>query len=165
MGQAKAVKQTVEWPVIWDYMTFMWCHHNGALTWNSMVALWNYSDVRMGTMASQITRLAIVYSTVYSGADQRKHQSCASLAFVWGIHRWTVNSSHEGPLMRKMFPFDDVIMGTITHIPGKPVFLKHFEAWTNWSLIYRRHFFCFSLIQIFHILIWCKFIFQGPIYN
>ena len=36
----------------------------------------------MGTMASQITSLTIVYSTVYSDADQRKHQSSASLAFV-----------------------------------------------------------------------------------
>ena len=41
----------------------------------------------MGTMASQITGLTVVYSTVHSGADQRKHQSSASLAFVWGIHR------------------------------------------------------------------------------
>ena len=41
----------------------------------------------MGTMASQITSLAIVYSTVYSGADQRKYQSSVSLAFVRGIHR------------------------------------------------------------------------------
>ena len=41
----------------------------------------------MTTIASQITSLAFVYSTVYSDADQRKHQSSASLAFVWGIHR------------------------------------------------------------------------------
>ena len=41
----------------------------------------------MGAIASQITSLTIVYSTVYSDADQRKHQSSASLAFVWGIHR------------------------------------------------------------------------------
>ena len=41
----------------------------------------------MTTMASQITSLTVVYSTVYSGADQGKHQSSASLAFVWGIHR------------------------------------------------------------------------------
>ena len=40
----------------------------------------------MGTIASQITSLTIVYSTVYSDADERKHQSSASLAFVWGIH-------------------------------------------------------------------------------
>ena len=43
----------------------------------------------MGSMTSQITSLTIVYSAVYSGADQREHQSSASLAFVWGIHRGT----------------------------------------------------------------------------
>ena len=59
----------------------------------------------------QITRLTIVYSSVYSDADQRKHQSSASLAFVWGIHRWPVNSPHKWPVTLKMFPFDDVIMG------------------------------------------------------
>ena len=64
----------------------------------------------MDAMASQITSLTIVYSLVYSGADQRKHQSSASLAFVRGIHRWPVNSPHKGPVTRKMFPFDDVIM-------------------------------------------------------
>ena len=64
----------------------------------------------MGAMASQITSLTIVYSTVYSGADQRKHQSPASLAFVLGIHREPVNSPHKWPVTRKMFPFDDVIM-------------------------------------------------------
>ena len=64
----------------------------------------------MGVMASQINSLTIVYSTVYSGADQRKHQSGASLAFVRGIHRSPVNSPHKGPVTRKMFPFDDVIM-------------------------------------------------------
>ena len=41
--------------------------------------------VIMGTIASQIASLSIVYSTVYSDADQRKHQSYASLAFVRGI--------------------------------------------------------------------------------
>ena len=63
----------------------------------------------MSSMASQITSLMIVYS-VYSGAHQRKHQSSVSLAFVRGIHRWPVNSPHKGPVTRKMFPFDDVIM-------------------------------------------------------
>ena len=55
----------------------------------------HYSDVIVGTMASQITSLTSVYSTVYSGADQRKHQGSASLAFA---------SNAE------MLPFDDVIM-------------------------------------------------------
>ena len=60
----------------------------------------------MGAIASQNTSLTIVYSTVYSGTDQRKHGSSASLAFVRGIHRWPVNSTHKGPVSRKMFPFD-----------------------------------------------------------
>ena len=64
----------------------------------------------MSAMASQITSLTIVYSSVYSGADQRKDQSSASLAFVRGIHRQPVNSLHKGPVTQKMFPFDDVIM-------------------------------------------------------
>ena len=49
-------------------------------------------------MASQITILTIVHATVYSGADQRKHQGSVSLAFVWGIRRWPVNSPHKGPI-------------------------------------------------------------------
>ena len=68
----------------------------------------HYNDVIMGAMASQITNLAIVYSIVYSGADQRIHQSSASLAFVWGIHRGPVNSPHKWPVTRKMLPLDDV---------------------------------------------------------
>ena len=64
----------------------------------------------MSGMASQITSLTIVYSTVYPGADQRKHQSPASLAFVRGIHRGPMNSPHKWPVTRKLFPFDDVIM-------------------------------------------------------
>ena len=64
----------------------------------------------MGALASQITSLTIVYSTEYSDADQSKHQSSASLAFVRGTHRGPVNSPHEWPVTRKMFPFDDVIM-------------------------------------------------------
>ena len=71
----------------------------------------HYCDVIIGALASQITSLMIVYSTVYSDADQRKHQSFASLAFVRGIHRGPVNSPHKWPVTRKMFPFDDVIMG------------------------------------------------------
>ena len=70
----------------------------------------HYNDVIMGAIASQITSLATVYSIVYSDADQRKHQSSASLAFVRGIHRGPVSSPHKWPVTRKMFAFDDVIM-------------------------------------------------------
>ena len=70
----------------------------------------HYNAVIMGTTGSQITNLTIVYSTVYSGSNQRKHQSSAALAFVRGIHRRPVNSPHKWPVTRKMFPFDDVII-------------------------------------------------------
>ena len=69
----------------------------------------HYNAVIMSTMASQIASLTND-TTVYSDADKKKHQSSASLAFVRGIHRWPVNSPHKGPVTRKMFPFDDVIM-------------------------------------------------------
>ena len=80
----------------------------------------HYDDVIMSAMASQINSLTIVYSSIYSGADQTKHQSSASLTFVRGIRRWLVNSPHKWPVTRKMFPFDDVIMqiciyGSIQH--------------------------------------------------
>ena len=68
------------------------------------------NDVIMSAVASQITGVSIVCSTVGSGANQRKHQSSASLAFVRGIHRWPLNSPHKRPLTRKMFSFDDAIM-------------------------------------------------------
>ena len=81
------------------------------------IDLQHYNDVIMGAIGSQITSLMIVYTTVYSDADQRKHQSSASLAFVRGIHGGPVNSPRKWPVTRKMFPFDDVIMkDVIIHI-------------------------------------------------
>ena len=70
----------------------------------------HYNDVIMSEMASKITSLPIVHSTVYSGTGQRKYQSSASLAFVRGINRWPVNSPHKGSVTRKMFLLDDIIM-------------------------------------------------------
>ena len=78
------------------------------IPWLIVLHNFHYNDVIMSAMASQITSLTIVYLSVNSGVDQRKHQSSASLAFVRGIPRWPVNSPHIGPLTRKMFPFDDV---------------------------------------------------------
>ena len=63
----------------------------------------------MGAMASQITSLTIVYSIVYLGADRRKHQTRHWP--LWG--EFTGNSPHKWPVTRKMFPFDDVIMGDL----------------------------------------------------
>ena len=71
----------------------------------------HYSDVIIKAMTSQITHVTIVYLTACADADQRKYQSSASLALVRWIHRWPVNSPHKGPVMRKMFPYDDVIIG------------------------------------------------------
>ena len=66
----------------------------------------HHSDVIMGAMASQITSLIIVYSTVYSSSEQRKHQSSASLvtgefpaqntsnvenASIWWLHHKLVD--------------------------------------------------------------------------
>ena len=73
----------------------------------------HYSDVIMDMMASEITSLTFVYSTVCSGTDQRKHRNSASLAFVRGINRWLVNSLHKGSGTRKMSPFDGVIMHSL----------------------------------------------------
>ena len=68
---------------------------------SSVSAHKHYCDVIMNTIACQITSLTILYLTVNSGTDQRKHQSSASLAFVRGIHRRPVNSPHKGPVTRK----------------------------------------------------------------
>ena len=80
-------------------------HHTPA--WSRWI---HYNDVIMSAMASQINGFFIVCSSVGSGADQRKYHSSASLAFVRGICRWPVISPHKGPITRKMFPFDVVIM-------------------------------------------------------
>ena len=88
----------------------------------------HFNDVIMSAVASRITSLTIVYSTVYSGADQRKHQSSASLVFVRGIHRRPVNSPHKGPVTRKFFPSDDVIMS------NQRLFVRGIHRW------YRKHF-------------------------
>ena len=85
----------------------------------------HYSDVIMSPMASQIMGVSIVYSTICSGADQSKHHSSASLAFVNGIHWWQVNFSHKGSVTRQMFSFDDVIM----------IVLKPYRIWwCGWIL-------------------------------
>ena len=74
------------------FLSYAWttsCHTNHRLTvdlkrHDTYVAVMrcHYNDVIMSAMASQIASLTSVYSTVYSGADQRKHQRSASLAFV-----------------------------------------------------------------------------------
>ena len=103
----------------------------------------------MGTIASQITSLAIVYSIVYSSADQRKHQSSASLAFVWGIHRGPVNSPHKWPVTRKMFKSDDVIM-TRTHQQSGPLHKR--PSWIGAECVWE----CTKVIQCLDAFLYKK---------
>ena len=91
--------------------------------------VYHYSDVIIGAITSQITSLTIVYSTVYSGANQRKHQSSASLAFYAGNSPGPVNSPHKWPVTRKMFPFDDVIMWCKHWWPQPVCFTNHYTHW------------------------------------
>ena len=93
-----------------------------------------HNDVIMGAIASQITSLAIVHSSVYSDADKRKHQSSASLAFMRGTHRRPVNSPHKWPVTRKMLPFDDVII-SCSPCHSAFSFLKYdyLKLWTWYS--------------------------------
>ena len=84
--------------------------HKWPVTWK-MFPFDDVIMVIMSVMASQIICVSIVYPTVCSSADQRKHQSSVSLAFVRGIDQWLMNSQHKGLVTWKMFwLFDDVIM-------------------------------------------------------
>ena len=92
---------------IYIYTDFQnWINHS----W--LIKNLHYNDVIMNGMASQITSISTVCSTVCSGTNQRniKAQSSTSLAFVRGIHWWLVGSRHKRHVTRKMFPFDHLIM-------------------------------------------------------
>ena len=103
MRTVQYVKVNMNWPHMFSHLIYYI---------DSMITLITIhsNNVIMGAMTSQITSLTTVYSTACSGADQRKHQSSASLAFVDGIHQWPVNSPHKGPVKRKILPFDDIII-------------------------------------------------------
>ena len=110
----------------------------------------------MSTMASQLISIAIIYSSVYLVADQRKHQSSASPAFVRGIHGWPGNPPHKGPVTRKMFPFDCVIM------------------FFHWSLFYKSVYFValvikyvvpFSVTRGSGIVAWAHYSIIAPLFN
>ena len=85
----------------WDTLWIMWHPRNAAV--EAAECTVHYDDVIMTQLASQITSLTVVYSAVYSDADQRKHQSSASLAFVWGIHRDRWIPRTKGQLRGKCF--------------------------------------------------------------
>ena len=95
--------------------------------------------VTMNAMASQITSISIFCSAVCSDAHQRKHQSSALLAFVRVIRRWPVDSPRKGPVTRKMFPFDDVIMFLIT---GS----LRAEFTSHWWVLFKKGQWCGNLL-------------------
>ena len=133
----------------------------------------HYIDVIMTTMASQITSLTVIYSTVYSDSDQRKHQSSASLAFVWGIHRdrWIPRTTGQlrGKCFHLMtsswryFPYSVTSSLNVTsvaafhcnEIPSSLYYKTHFsrqlDCWSlrcSWSIACRR---CSSYIFIINL--------------
>ena len=135
------------WPKLYIGMRYLY---------NFLTCYDHYDDVIMGEIASQINSLTIVYSAVYSGADQSKHQSSASLAFVWGIHRGPVNSPHKWTVTRKMFPFDDSyhVAGVrkLTAIRGiKTMKTKRCFLWICFFLI-------FSNTESGHVLVLDRFV-------
>ena len=73
---------------------FLWkCRSIYVWLWTVNISLWPH----------QMETFSALLLTVCSDADQRKHQSSASLAFVRGIHRLPVDSLHKGPVTRKCF--------------------------------------------------------------
>ena len=83
------------------------------ICWNWPIYRWQVLNPKRKSYQHHLDNMnavSIVYPTVCSGADQRKHRSSASLAYVRGIHRWSVNSPHKGPVTGKMLPFDEIIM-------------------------------------------------------
>ena len=84
--------------------------HQRSIIAFSGIVYYHYSAVIMGTMASQITSLTIVYSTVNS-APIKENIKAPHHWPSWGeFTGWPVNSPHKGPVTRKMLPFHDVIM-------------------------------------------------------
>ena len=106
------------------------------------------NDVIMSALASQITSLTVVYSGVCSRTDQRKHQNSASLAFVRGIHRWPMNSLHKGPVTRKVFSFDDVIMMKRCRL------YSHIHIYVDWYKvrIWRLHSLQMDIRHVFKLV-------------
>ena len=100
----------------------------------------HYNDVIMGMIVSQITSLTIVYSTVHSGADQRKHQSSASMAFVRGIHRFPVISGEwkYDILVLSKSLYGAYRVGTNQHELDNGLAMHHYL--NQWCLNTLKHF-------------------------
>ena len=170
-------------PLIFSSFHHQWCLNNPSLPKLGLRAVCcscHYNDVIMTTIASQITSLAVVYSTLYSDADQRKHQSSASLAFVWGIHRDRWIPRTKGELRGKCFHLmtsSCVITncGEHPHIPSHPFFFLNSSSRLLEENITRKHYlyawsclsFFFSFLSLLFLLIfwsgWISIAVCGPI--
>ena len=134
--------------------------------WNTKQSTLHYDDVIMTMLASQITSLTVVYSIVYSGVNQRKHQSSASLAFVQEIHRGPVNFPHKWPVTRKMFPFDDVVMKIMWIFHGMLCFYynntncRAVQSSDRWQMGSHN---LIELMYIIHTALSSKWVLKGPI--
>ena len=107
-------------------------HGNSCIILYISITQSQYHDCRWpGDTRSQVIS-SISIDTV-SGADQRKHQSSASLAFLLGIHRWPLNSLHKWPVMWKMLPLDDVIMSIMF---GSYIIYCVSGTWTSFSFLH-----------------------------
>ena len=118
------------YPIIWCIETFHCSNANIAtLKYRAKFILLFYSELNYQDNQPNHSKMEAVSHWRRNGRDgvsnhqphdcllnclftrgSKKTSKLASLAFVWGIHRWPVNIPHKGPVTRKMFPFDDVIM-------------------------------------------------------
>ena len=121
-------------------------------------------------MASEITSLTIVYSTVYSRRRSKKTSKLRVTGLCAGIHRWPVNSPHKGPVTRKLFPFDDVIMRSKYPGHGCVLYHIHFRHYSlRIKISIKISFQCslkLILIKKFHGIPWnlINFIFKEIIF-
>ena len=92
-----------------------------------------------GAMASDITDFSIVYSTVCSGAYQRKSKASRRWP-LWGEPTGDWWFPSQRPVTRKMFPFGDVIRKASTNVVAWHIHIQHLtsyrvlpdrENWTN----------------------------------
>ena len=105
-----AVEQTVELAITQDSVTLMWRHGNAICNqrkWETEAL--HYNDVIMSAMASQITSLTIVYSTVYSWHRSNEAPKLRVTYLCEGNSPVIGEFPHKGPASQRMLPFDDGI--------------------------------------------------------
>ena len=151
--------------VVFQNQNVVWCcmvsidimyHNNIVISSETRYRLNCITGSQLGPIAPQITSLMIVYSTIYSDADQRKHQSSASLAFVWGIHRDPVQMAsnaenvsirwrHHDSLWKGYFHHKLLLFTAPTACTKCPNFYSR-RYWTIWNKIMNQTAFEFCNI-------------------